>query len=177
MREATRYAVNIAEKAGILRSFDPNLRPPLWNSLEEAKRQICWGLAHCDILKISQEELEFVTGKTDMDEGAVLLRASYPISLLCVTAGPGGSRVYYKNLTAEQKAYLLPDTIETTGAGDTFAGSVLNFVLDHGLDHLGADDLKEMLSFANAAAALVTTRKGALAVMPCAEEVLKLKNS
>lgn len=71
----------------------------------------------------------------------------------------------------EAKPFLQPNTIETTGAGDTFCACVLHYVLEHGLEGLEEKDLKEMLRFANAAASLITTRKGALRVMPEKEEI------
>ena len=88
--------------------------------------------------------------------------------------GSGGSRAYCSSRRAEQPAFLQEGTIETTGAGDTFCGSVLNSVLEHGLDNLTEEQLGEMLSFANAAAAIVTTRKGAIRAMPEKVEVLRL---
>ena len=81
---------------GALVSFDPNLRPPLWESLEEARKQIAYGLSQCDILKIADNELEFMTGETNLDKGAAALRRQYPnIRLFNVTAGPEGSCSYY----------------------------------------------------------------------------------
>lgn len=153
-------------------SFDPNLRPPLWDSLENAREQISYGLAHCDILKIADNELEFMTGETDFDKGAVILRERHPnIRLLNVTAGPNGSYCYYEDIRVFRPALKLGGVIETTGAGDTFCACVLNFVLERGLEGLTKKDLGNMLSFANAAAYLVTTRKGAIRSMPEREQV------
>ena len=172
VRAATQKAVSAAKDGGALISFDPNLRPPLWSSLELARTQIEGGLAQCDILKIADNELEFMTGETDFDKGAAILRAQYPnIRLFNVTAGPDGSYSYYQNLRVFEPAQKLGGTIETTGAGDTFCASVLHFALEHGLDGLTESDLHEMLRFANAAAYLVTTRKGAIRSMPERAEV------
>lgn len=172
VRRATCKAIDCARKSGALISFDPNLRPPLWDDLEEAREQIRYGLSRCDILKIADNELEFMTGQTDFDEGAAILRKQHPnISLLNVTAGPEGSYSYYKNLRMFQPALKLGGVIETTGAGDTFCASVLNFVLEHGLDGLTAEDLSAMLRFANTAAYLVTTKKGAIRSMPEPKDV------
>ena len=88
--------------------------------------------------------------------------------------GREGSRAYYKDLIVEAKPFIQKNTIETTGAGDTFCACVLHYVLEHGLTDLTENDLKEMLTFANAAASIITTRKGALRVMPEREEVEKL---
>ena len=172
VREATRYAIDVAIEAGDLISFDPNLRPPLWSSLDDAKKEIEYGLGKCDILKISDNEVEFLFGTTDYDLGAKLLKEKYNIPLILITLGPDGSRAYYKDMRVEVAPFLQDNTIETTGAGDTFCASSLNYVLEHGLDHLTEENLKELLTFANAAASLITTKKGALKVMPEKEEVL-----
>ena len=167
VRSATQRAVALAKEGGALISFDPNLRPPLWRSLEEAKEQIAWGLSRCDILKIADNELLFMTGESDFDRGAAILRRDYPnIRLLNVTAGSEGSICYYEDKRVCVPAFRLGGTIETTGAGDTFCAGVLNYVLENGIDGLHDKQLADMLRFANAAAYLVTTKKGALRVMP-----------
>lgn len=177
VREATRSAIEKAREEGLLISFDPNLREPLWKSLEDARQEIAYGLAHCDILKISDNEMEFMTGTTDYTAGVAKLRESYSIPLILVTLGKEGSRAYYKDWMAEAAPFLQENTIETTGAGDTFCASILNYVLEHGLEQLTQEQLKEMLTFANAAASLITTRKGALRVMPTKKEVEDFLNA
>lgn len=172
VRRATVKAIEYAKAGGALISFDPNLRPPLWDSLDSAKRQIEYGLCQCDILKIADNELEFMTGETDFDRGAAILREKYPnIKLFNVTAGAEGSYSYYGDRRVFVPSCKLGGTIETTGAGDTFCASVLNFVLERGLDGLTEGDLTEMLRFANTAAYIVTTRKGAIRSMPERAEV------
>lgn len=167
VRAATKTAVLTAKKADAIISFDPNLRPPLWNSLEEAREQMAWGLSQCDVLKISDNEIEFLTGTDDFDRGVDAIWKQWPgIRMINVTAGPGGSYAYVRGNRVFVPGFLLGGTIETTGAGDTFCASVLNFILEHGLDSLNGEDLKEMLRFANAAAYLVTTKKGAIRSMP-----------
>ena len=171
-RSATVAAVAAAKEEGALISFDPNLREPLWADLAHAKEQIAWGLGQCDLLKISDNELLFMTGEEDFDRGAAILRAQYPnIRLLNVTAGAEGSYSFCGEARVFVPACSLGGVIETTGAGDTFCACVLNFVLDRGLEGLAAKDLEEMLAFANAAAYLVTTRKGAIRSMPERQEV------
>lgn len=171
-RTATQTAVRLARASGALISFDPNLREPLWNSLEEARAQIAWGLSQCDILKIADNELAFMTGQQDFAQGAAILQRQYPnIRLLNVTAGAAGSYAFYGSLHTFQPGCTLGSVIETTGAGDTFCASVLNFVLEHGLEGLTVQDLNQMLRFANAAAYLVTTKKGAIRSMPERETV------
>ena len=173
-REATRMAVSRAKQAGALISFDPNLRESLWDSLDHAKEQIAWGLSQCDLLKISDNELAFMTGTEDFDEGAArLLRQCPQIQLLNVTAGEEGSMAYYGGQRCHVPVWRVP-AVEKTGAGDTFCACVLNYVLEHGLQGLSPEDLREMLAFANAAAALIIQRKGALKMMPAREEICQL---
>lgn len=172
VREATKKALAIAKEAGALVSFDPNLREPLWDTLDNAKEQIRWGLGQCDVLKISDNEIQWLTGEEDFTEGVKRIREEFPIPLILVSMGKEGSRAYYKDGYVEVKPFLQENTIETTGAGDTFCACIINYVLDHGLTDLTEAQLKEMLTFANAAASIITTRKGALRVMPTRQEVL-----
>lgn len=175
VREATIRAAKAAKGSGAVISFDPNLRPPLWESLEEASAQISWGLAHSDVVKIADNEVEFMTGETDFDRGAAILRRDYPnLKLLNITAGADGSYSYYEDKRSYVPGVKLGGTIETTGAGDTFCACVLNFVLEHGLEGLMETDLADMLRFANTAAYLVTTKKGAIRSMPEKEQVEEL---
>ncbi len=172
VRRATRTAVRTAKEAGAVISFDPNLRPPLWANLDEAKEQIAWGLSQCDILKIADNELLFMTGEEDFGRGAAILREQYPnIRILNVTAGGDGSWSWYAGYQAFEPASTLGGVIETTGAGDTFCACVLNDVLEHGIDDRQETDLHRMLRFANMAAWIVTTRKGAIRSMPERTEV------
>ena len=173
VREATKKAVETAKANGCLVSFDPNLRPPLWSSLDLAKEQMEYGFGKCDILKISDNEIQFVSGKEDYDEGIAYLQETYNIPLILLTMGKDGSRAYYKGMRVERPGFSVK-AIETTGAGDTFCGSSLNYLVDHDFENLTEEQLGEMLTFANAAAALVTTKKGAIKAMPVKEEVLEL---
>lgn len=174
VREATRYAIDVAKEAGCLISFDPNLRPPLWNTLEDARKEIEYGLSKTDILKISDNEVEFLCGTSDYDEGAKMLIEKYNIPFVCVTLGKDGSRAYYKGMRVEVSGFVQENTIETTGAGDTFCGCMLHYIIQHGIEDLTEENLRELLTIANAAASVITTRKGALAVMPSKEEVEEL---
>ena len=172
VRKATLKAIQVAKESGAILSFDPNLRPPLWGSLEEAAEQIRVGLGLCDVLKIADNEIEFITGEKDFDKGAAILRAQYPnIKILNVTAGAEGSYCYSCGHRVYVPGFCLGGTIETTGAGDTFCASVLGYVLEQGMENLSEAQLREMLRFANAAAYLVTTKKGAIRSMPEKAEV------
>ena len=175
VRRATKTAVRIAKEAGAVISFDPNLRPPLWASLDEAREQIAWGLSQCDILKIADNELAFMTGEEDFDRGAAILRERFPnIRILNITAGGDGSWSWYGEYQAFEAACERGGVIETTGAGDTFCACVLNDVLEYGLENRTEADLHRMLHFANMAAWIVTTRKGAIRSMPERKEVIVL---
>ena len=173
-RKATKKAIQIAEEAGNIISFDPNLREPLWNSLDEAKEQILYGLSHCHILKISDNEIQWLTGQEDYTDGVKWILERYQIPLILVSMGKEGSRAYYGGKMVEVKPFIQKNTIETTGAGDTFCGCVLHYICEHGLDNLTEENLFEMLQFANAAASIITTRKGALRVMPEEKEIAGL---
>lgn len=172
--EATKEAVVTAKKAGALISFDPNLRRPLWNTLEEAKEQICYGMGQCDILKISDDEITWFTGEEDYGRAVEKINETYQIPLICVSLGKMGSQAYYKGEMVQQQPFLQEKTIETTGAGDTFMGCILHGVLENRLENLTKETLKNMLEFANAAASIITTRKGALRVMPEKDEIIEL---
>ena len=173
VKKATKKAVSIAKSAGVIISFDPNLRPPLWDSIDNAKEQILYGLSVCDIVKIADNEIQFVTGCDDIEEGARKIKEKYKnIKLLLATLGKDGSIAYYDNKAVRVKSFINENTIETTGAGDTFCACVLNYVLENGLEDLSEEDLSSMLTFANGAASLITTKRGALKVMPEKEEVL-----
>ena len=164
VRAATKKAIAEAEDAGCLISFDPNLRFPLWKSEEEARAQVLYGLEHCDILKISDNEIQWLTGETDYTKGVEWIQKRYEISLILVSMGKAGSRAYDREKMVEAAPFLRSDTVETTGAGDTFCGCILHYLLDHDIHCLSEEQLREMLTFANAAASIITTRKGALRV-------------
>ena len=169
-RKATETAIALAKREGALVSFDPNLREPLWDSLDTAKERTIYGLRQCDILKISDNEIEWLTGETDYKKAAEMLKREYKIPLILVSLGKNGSMALSDAGFAQVPGYKV-NTIETTGAGDTFCACVLHYILEHGFRAYEKEELTEMLTFANGAAALVTTRKGALAVMPEKEEV------
>ena len=173
-RTATRRAVEIAEEAGVWISFDPNLRKPLWRDEALAREQIRYGLRHCHILKISDDELEWLTGEPDQRKAMAELRAEFPIPLILLSMGKMGSCAYCGEQSAQMPPFLNGRTIETTGAGDTFMGCMLHQILDRGYEGLSGGELEEMLRFANAAASIITTRRGALRVMPEKEEIYTL---
>ncbi len=173
---ATEFAIKSAEESNVPISFDPNYRPPLWSSSDYAKKRMWYGVKHCDLLKISDDEIEFLTGTTDIDKGIEIIREKSGAKLICATLGAKGSIGYYKDLRVEAPPFILPDTIETTGAGDTFTGCMIDALLTYGFAGLNEEVLRDRLTFANAAAALITTKKGALRLMPGKEEIEALIN-
>lgn len=168
---ATKAAVSYAKQVGKWISFDPNLREPLWSELESAKAAIWYGIQNCDILKIADNEIRWLTGTDDYDRGVDVIKERANARMINVTLGREGSLCYYDGGKVFGKPFLNQVSVDTTGAGDTFCAGVLGFVLEHGLDGLGRGDLEKMLLFANAAASIVTTRKGAICSMPGREEV------
>ena len=129
-RAATETAIQTAKEAGALISFDPNLRPPLWRNLAEAKEAILYGIRQCHVLKISDNEIEFITGMKDYDRAARSLQDQFHTKLICVTLGEQGSRAYYGDQLVCAEPYPADQVVDTTGAGDTFTGSMLNFLLE-----------------------------------------------
>ncbi len=171
---ATKAAVAYAKKMGKIVSFDPNYREPLWENEDKSRAAIWYGIGECDILKIADNEIKWLTGRENYDEGVQAIRERSKAKLIHVTLGSQGSIGYYLGKKVWGKPFLNGKAVDTTGAGDAFCASALSFVLDHGLDHLTEADLEEMLLFANGAASIVTTRKGALRSMPDREEIQRL---
>lgn len=169
---ATKTATQAAKRYGALVSFDPNFRPPLWKNTDMAREKILYGLSQCDILKISDDEIAFLTGADDADAGINIIRKKFDIPLICATMGKKGSKAYYGNFSVYRETFLDINTVETTGAGDTFMACVLDAVLENGIDGFDEKKLYDMLTFANAAASIITTRRGALKAMPEKAEVL-----
>ena len=175
-RKATQTAVIAAKANRTVISFDPNLRPMLWKDSSDAKLQIEWGCSMCHILKIADDELLFLTGRDD-GAGIDILRAKFPeIKLIFLTKGVHGAEGYWGNLHSSRPAFLQIDAIDTTGAGDTFFGCCLSRVLACDIDRPDQAVLDDMLVFACAAAALTTTKKGALLSMPDRDEISALIN-
>jgi len=170
---ATKKALKVAKEAGCMITFDPNLRPPLWESLDDAKAAMEYVFPYCDALKISDNEIQFVSGKEDYDEGIQYLIEKYNIPLILLTMGKDGSRAYYKGMRVERAGFSVK-AIETTGAGDTFCGCSIHGILENGLDNLTEESLGNILTYANAGAALITLKKGAIRSMPDQEQIDEL---
>ena len=176
-RSATRQAVAYARAKGKLVTYDPNLRPPLWKDLAEAKEQLLWGLGQADVVKISEEEVRFLFG-LEPEAGAEHICHTFPVKLVFVTCGADGC--YFKNSRAAGREPALPGLriADTTGAGDIFGGSAVWKLLRYGVspEELGESALRDIVSFACAAAGLSATRPGGISSIPEYDEVLRALN-
>lgn len=171
-RDATYKAVEYAAGHGKLISFDPNLRKPLWDDLDEAKRQMLWGLRHADIVKISDEETEFLFGIAP-EEAAKHIIDSFGVRLVYVTCGAEGCFYRTKTASGFVKALSGIAVKDTTGAGDIFGGSAMYGLLRAGgvPEKLTAEELENIVSFACASAGLSTTKAGGISSVPELGEV------
>ena len=127
-KKATMEAVRIAKENGALISFDPNYRAPLWDSVDAALDAMKFGFENCDILKISDNEVELFEGTQDVEAGARKLKRDFSIPMVFATLGEKGSMAMYKDFVVTKDGYKNPATIETTGAGDTFCACAINFI-------------------------------------------------
>jgi fructokinase len=174
-RSATWKALEYAKQHDITISYDPNLRVPLWNSLERAKEMMKKGLEYADIVKISEEELEFLTGTSDVDKGTEIIQQEYKCSIIFVTLGPKGCFFKSPSFVGWVEGFQV-NVVDTTGAGDAFVGGVLFKILEYKKDlgQLSREDLIEVGTFGNALGALATTNKGAIPSMPTLEQITEL---
>ena len=171
-RSTVHFAVEHAKKSGCILSFDPNIRTFLWDDMEEAVAEMKYGLSMCDILKISEEELVLATGVEDIEKGVEILHEQYPnIRLFLATLGKKGCFYKLGDIIGMQGTFTGVKTIDTTGAGDTFIGCCLFRIAQKRSLDFSEKELSEMIRYANAAASLITTRRGAMRVVPTAEEI------
>ncbi|SDM62883.1 carbohydrate kinase family protein [Acetanaerobacterium elongatum] len=171
-RAATFSAARYAKAHDVMVSYDPNLRPLLWDSLETAKAVIQQGLSLADVAKLSDEELLFLTDAHTLEEGIEQLYAKYSLRLLAVTLGSSGCICRSTAGTFRDKAFNVP-CVDTTGAGDAFWGASLSYMLQSSkpIEQYTADDMHKLMSFANAAGSLATTQKGAIPAMPTLQKI------
>lgn len=164
---ATKKCVEYAKEHGKLITFDPNLRLPLWETTDAAKEQILWGLAHADVVKISDEEVEFLWGITDEKEAAEKLLDEFGIRLARSTMGPKGAYLANQNGAAYAKCPKVKP-IDTTGAGDIFGGSAVSRLLKTGKapEELSTEELGFIGQFACTAASISTTQSGGIPSIP-----------
>lgn len=174
-RSATIAALQFAQDKKLLISYDPNLRPHLWSNLDEAKTQILAVMDQADIVKISGEELEFLTGSKDIEQGSARLCQEYGLRMLLVTLGQEGCYYRLGGLSGQVPGFRV-HTIDATGAGDAFLGGMLFQILQRPkeIHQWTAEEMDASVKFANATGALVTTRKGAIPAMPNLHEIEQL---
>ena len=172
-RSATRQAVAYARSRGKLITYDPNLRKPLWKDLDVAREQLIWGLSQADVVKISDEEVEFLFG-LGVREGARYILEHFPVKLVFVTCGAKGC--WFQNAVAcgEVPSLTGIKVIDTTGAGDIVGGSAVwkLLQLDKAPDTVSEAELRDVVEFACTAAGLSTTRPGGISSIPEYQQVL-----
>jgi len=172
-RTATYKAVAYAKEKGKLITYDPNLRKPLWTDLEEAKKQLLWGLTQADVVKISDEEVEFLFG-LGVEDGAKHILSNYGVKLAFITCGAEGC--FFMNGRAQGHVPSLQGikVVDTTGAGDIFGGSAVWKLLqtDKSPEELSKEELTDVVRFACAAAGLSTTKHGGISSVPEYTDVL-----
>ncbi|MBE6978243.1 MAG: carbohydrate kinase [Ruminococcaceae bacterium] len=172
-RSATYQAVAYAKSKGKLITFDPNLRKPLWKDLDTCKEQMLWGIRQADVMKISDEEVEFLFG-LGVEDGAAHILKEFGVKLVFVTCGADGC--YFSNGIATGKVPSLSgiQVKDTTGAGDIFGGSAVWKLLQLGKapEALTEEELRDVVRFACTSAGLSTTRSGGISSVPSCEEVL-----
>ncbi|KAL2506282.1 putative fructokinase-4 [Abeliophyllum distichum] len=172
-RSAHLKAMQVAKDAGALLSYDPNLRLPLWPSADEARKQIMSIWDKADVIKVSDVELEFLTGSDKIDDASAMSLWHDNLKLLLVTLGEKGCRYYTKNFHGSIDGYHVK-AVDTTGAGDSFVGALLcKIVHDHDIIE-DEPRLKEVLKFSCACGAITTTKKGAIPALPTEKEVISL---
>lgn len=171
-RAATYQTVAYAKSVGKLITFDPNLRKPLWSSMDAARTQILWGLAQADVVKISDEEVEFLWGCSP-ETGAEKLLDEFGVSLAMVTLGAQGAYLKNRRGACYVKCPKV-HPVDTTGAGDIFGGSALSRLMTLGVapEDLSVEQLEQIGSFASTAASLSTERMGGISSVPEIEQVL-----
>ncbi|WLR51441.1 aminoimidazole riboside kinase [Bacillus tianshenii] len=171
VKGATDYAVTLAKENGMIVSFDPNIRLSLWTNEQEARETILDMLPRADIVKVSEEEVAFLTGEEELEAGIEKL-AAYRIPLLVVTCGKDGSRIVFGKDKAHVES-LNVEAIDTTGAGDAFMSAFLYKLneMEHHLSEFTLSDVVSIARFASISGGLAVSKKGAMTALPTMQEV------
>lgn len=175
-RSATARAVKLAQENGLLVSYDPNLRAGLWSSIDKAKKMIISVLDQVDILKVAEEELEFITEEKEIEAGVEAIQTRYKVPLIFVTQG--GKGAYYYQNELEFVPAIDVDVVDTTGAGDGFVSGILYNLNNWNkeISQLNSDDLEYMTKFANVSGGLAASESGAMAALPTLKQIKEMKN-
>jgi fructokinase len=170
-RSATLLAIETAKSAGLLISYDPNLRLALWPSAEAAKEGMLMGWPYAQFIKVSEEELAFLAGTKDLEAAAKKLW--HPnLRLMVVTLGKAGCRYIAAEFSGDVPGFVV-ESIDTTGAGDGFVGGMLKGLLENPEAHQDEAQLREICRYANAIGAITTTERGAIPALPTAQKVAR----
>ncbi|WP_309122172.1 carbohydrate kinase [Paenibacillus sp.] len=174
-RTATIDALALAKSGGSLITFDPNLRRSLWDDLSQARASMIEGLSTADVVKLSEEELEFIVGTKELERGSQYIADTYGVKLILITLGEKGCYYRFGPDSGEVPGFRV-STVDTTGAGDAFFGGMLVQLLekDGRLEQISVTEMERMVAFANAAGALATTKKGAIPAMPDMDDIRKV---
>ncbi|WP_199228206.1 aminoimidazole riboside kinase [Salipaludibacillus keqinensis] len=171
-KSATKKAVRLARENGLIVSYDPNLRLGLWTSEEQARTEIRSMLGEADVLKISEEELEFITGEKDIEKGVELLK-DFQIPLILITLGSEGSYIFINGQSPVKVDAMKVDAVDTTGAGDAFVSGMLYqlHLYNHSIQDLSSEKVAEMARFASVSGGLAASTKGAMTALPTLDKV------
>lgn len=172
VKEATEFLLKKAKEKNAIILFDPNVRKDLWDNLEDCKRTILYFLQYVDIVKISDDELEFITGEKELEK-AVLFLKKRGVKNIIITLGKNGALAYFSDKKIFAEGYEVKNCVDTTGAGDAFVGATLYqlSLLKKSLNILDENEIYDILRFSNRVAAMVTTKKGAMNALPTLEEI------
>lgn len=175
-RKAAFEAMKVVRDHGGTIFFDPNLRFNLWESAEELKDVNLEAFEYVDILKVSDEELPFLTDEEDLELGIQKIFEHYPITYILLTLGKKGTILYHREFKLEDKGFPVEKTVDTTGAGDSFSGSFLSQIIlsGHSFADLEVQDLKKAIRYGNGTASLVTQKRGGISSLPSIQEVKRL---
>ena len=174
VKYATEYLLQKAKQAGATILFDPNIRKDLWDDLDACKNTVLSFMKYADIVKMADDEVSFITGKTDVSDAIAYVKG-YGVKHVIITRGPDGSDAYLQHGFGHADSHKVT-ALDTTGAGDTFVGALLYYLnaQELNIDKIPLDTMKNALKFANCSAAIVATKKGAMNAAPTLEEVLEL---
>ncbi len=170
-KSAVQFAVNFAKENNVITAYDPNWRPPLWESEEKGVAEMKSLISKSDIIKVSDEEIVLITGCESIEDGAKAL-LSQGIKIVICTMGPKGCEVFTKDYSVKKATYDVK-VVDTTGSGDSFFGTFLSKLVlsGKGIDELSKEDVEDFADCANAAGSACATKKGAIPALVNMSEI------